>query len=162
MGNEVHRLAAIKVKMDYLRAVFTTETKRRDNRGHNNPRSKHHETALTVLTFLAFLTRFVGLEYPSFVVFDEAHTLRASPSSFPSTQSVRLSILTFLHSSHHGIFSEATFLTYTHHLGDCPMSSSSGSVDTMDISPQLPSASPTSPRECRILNFALYPPYSAC
>ena len=36
----------------------------------------HHRTALVFVTILAFVTRFWSLDYPSEVVFDEAHTMR--------------------------------------------------------------------------------------
>lgn len=82
-----HRPAAITVKMDLLRVVFTTDVRYQSSKVHSTPQQKLHETALAIVTFVAFLTRFVGLEYPSFVVFDEAHTLRVSPGSalFPRT-----------------------------------------------------------------------------
>ena len=41
----------------------------------------HHRTALSILTALAFLTRFYGLSHPSDVVFDEAHIMRVRISS---------------------------------------------------------------------------------
>ena len=42
----------------------------------NVPSRTQHEIALAVVTFVAFLARFIGLDHPSQVVFDESHTIR--------------------------------------------------------------------------------------
>lgn len=42
---------------------------------------RDHQIAFTVITFLAFLTRFVGISHPDEVVFDEVHFGKVSRPS---------------------------------------------------------------------------------
>src|SRR5439155_8143630 len=53
------------------------------NQAKDNGSSVGHKIALTVVTILAFITRFYKINYPDQVVFDEVHFGKVSLHDFP-------------------------------------------------------------------------------
>ena len=70
-------MTACRMKEAIFASTRTSLVKRNtmiNSAGHG----RQHKIALSIITALAFFTRFCGLSYPSEIVFDEAHIMRVN------------------------------------------------------------------------------------